>query len=183
MTYRHRLREHAVQRYGFITTDQARDLGVPPEELRSLAKRGGLTNVAYGLYRFDDVPATRFDQYMEAVLRVGTGAYLTHDAVLSLHDLGLVNPSTIRVGIARRTWAELPKWMEVIRQNIPGEDLTEYEGISSSTVRRALLDCRGLVMTERLLAAAQEAAARGLLRRREVEPTMAALRGHAEREM
>ena len=30
------------------------------------------------------------------MLRVGADSYLTHDAVLALHDLGLVNPRRIR---------------------------------------------------------------------------------------
>lgn len=176
MKYRTILREFAVGQYGYITTPQARELDVPTVELSKLAARGGLTHVAYGLYRFDDVPPTRYDQYMEAVLRVGHHAYLTHDAVLSLHNLALVNPSVIRVGTPKRTWAHHPEWLQVIKQMIPPEDLTVYEGIPSVTVRRALLDCRGMVMADRLLEAAEEAAEQGLLRRREVEPTLTALR-------
>jgi hypothetical protein len=34
-------------------------------ELPRLAARGGLTNVAYGLYRVPDIPPTRFDQFAE----------------------------------------------------------------------------------------------------------------------
>ena len=175
MNYRRQLRDLAVPCYGYVTTTAAGKAGVPPVELRKLTRRGGLTNVTYGLYRFDDVPPTRFDQYMEAVLRVGPHAYLTHDAVLSLHDLALVNPSVIRVGTPKRTQADHPAWLEVLRQYVPPEDLTVYEAIPSTTVRRALLDCRGLVMAERLLEAAAEAADRGLLRRRERQETIEAL--------
>jgi len=176
MTYRKTLRDAALAQYGYVTVDDARRFGIDTGELRNIARRGGLTHVTYGLYRFDDVPPTRFDQYIEAVLRVGAHAYLTHDAVLSLHGLGLVNPSVIRVGTSKRTQANLPSWLEVVRQDVPPEDLTIYEAIPSTTVRRALLDCRGLIMTDRLLEAASDAADRGLLRRRERQETIDTLK-------
>jgi hypothetical protein len=55
-----------------------------------------------------------------------------------------------------------------VRTDISPQDLTVYESIPSTTVARALTDSLGIVMTERLVAAANEAAERGLLRRGEV---------------
>jgi predicted transcriptional regulator of viral defense system len=174
-TYRRRLRERALDQYGYVTTGDATDLGVPPVELRKLAGRGGLRHLAYGLYRFDDIPATGRDQYMEAVLRVGRDAHLTHDAVLALHDLGLVNPRRIRVGTPHRVRSRIPEHLEVIQQQLPKADLTVYEGIPSATVARALLDCRGIVMADRLIDAAHEAARRGLLRRSQANRIISAV--------
>jgi predicted transcriptional regulator of viral defense system len=159
----------ALDRYGYVTTRDAEGLGVPAVELRKLAQRGGVEHVAYGLYRFDDVPRSGRDQYMEAVLRVGPDAYLSHDAVLALHDLAMVNPRRIRVGTPRRARPRLPDGVEVIRRRLDAADLTVFEGIPATTVRRALIDCRGLVMRERLLDAAREAARRGLLGRGEAD--------------
>lgn len=163
-TNRRRLRDRALDQYGYVTTRDAVHLGIPAVELRKVAHRGGLEHVAYGLYRFDDIPRTDRDQYMEAVLRVGTDAYLTHDVVLALHDLGLVNPRRIRVGTPRRTRPQLPAYIEVIQRRLETGDLTTYEGIPAVTVARALLDCRGLILRDRLVEAGQEAARRGLLR-------------------
>jgi predicted transcriptional regulator of viral defense system len=100
---------------------------------------------------------------MEAVLAVGPGAHLTRDAVLSLHDLGLVNPRKIRVGTDRRVRGQLPAFVDVVRVPVGAKDVTTYEGIPSATIERALLDCRGIVMDERLVEATKEAARRGLL--------------------
>jgi predicted transcriptional regulator of viral defense system len=172
-TYRRRLREVALDQYGYVTTRDAEGIGVPAVELRKLAQRGGLDHITYGLYRFDDIPHTARDQHMEAVLRVGPGAYLTHDAVLALHDLGLVNPRRIRVGTPRRARPHLPDDVEVVQRRLDKEDLTTFEGIPTTTVRRALLDCRDLVMRERLLDAAREAARRGLLRRDQADGVIA----------
>lgn len=174
-TYRRRLRERALDQYGYVTTSDAADLAVPSVELRKLAARGGLEHVGYGLYRFEDIPPTGRDEFMEAVLRVGRDAYLTHDAVLAFHDLGLVNPKRMRVGTPHRVRGRLPGHAEVVQQQLHASDLTVYERIPSTTVARALLDCRGIVMPERLVDAAEAAARQGLLRRREVSRVIAAV--------
>lgn len=174
-TYRRRLRERALDQYGYVTTADAAELHVPSVEVRKLASRGGLRHLAYGLYRFDDVPPTDRDEYMEAVLRVGRDAYLTHDAVLAFHALGLVNPRRIRVGTPHRVRSRIPAQIEVVQQHLAKADLTIYEGIPSATVARALLDCRGIVMSDRLVDAAREATHRGLLRRSEASHVMAAM--------
>ena len=88
--------------YGYITTDDAAKNDTPPVELAKLAAVGRLRNVARGIYHFDDMPPTKFDQYFEAVLRVGKEAFLTGDAVLALHNLALVNPKRIRAGTTTR---------------------------------------------------------------------------------
>lgn len=165
-TNRRRLFERALDQYGYVTTRDAAELGVPAVELRKIAHRGGVEHLAYGLYRFDDVPASGRDQFMEAVLRVGADAYLTHDAVLALHELALVNPKRIRVGTPRRARPRVPAYIEIVHRQLDPTDLTVYEGIPSATVARALLDCRGIVMGERLMAAARDAQRRGLLTRR-----------------
>ena len=169
LTNRRRLYALALDQYGYVTTTDAEAMGVPPVELRKLAQRGGLHNVGYGLYRFDDVPASGRDQYMEAVLRVGPDAFLTGDAVLSLHDLGLVNPRRIKVGTPRRVRAALPPSIEVVRAHLAPDELTVYEGIPSATVARALRDCKATLMADRLADAFREARRRGLLRPREAD--------------
>jgi len=174
-TYRRRLFRHALDQYGYVTTQDAADLGIPAVELRKLAGTGGIEHIAYGLYRFDDVPRTGRDQFMESVLRVGPDAYLTHDSVLALHELALVNPRRIRIGTPKRARPRLPDYIEVIQRRLEPYDLTIYESIPTTTVARALFDCRGLVIGERLVSAAKEAAARGLLRKGEADRVIADL--------
>lgn len=163
MTYRDLVRDIAFDQYGYVTTQDAADSDIPGIELRKLAARGALTNLAYGVYRFNEVPAGPIDQFAEALLRVGEGAYLVGDAVLALHDLAQVNPRRIRVGTPHRTRANLPTFIEKVDQDVPEHELTTYEGLRSTTVARALLDCRGLVMRERLRDGAREAWRKGLL--------------------
>lgn len=110
---------------------------------------------------------TEYDQFAEALLRVGDGAYLRGDAVPALHHLALVNPRRIRVGVARRVRAALPDFIELREEERPESELTDYEGLRNTTVAAALLDCRNQVMTERLVDAAKQAKAEGLLTDRE----------------
>ena len=175
-TYRRRLHERALDQYGYVTTRDADEIGVPPGELRKLSGRGGLEHVGYGLYRFEDIPRTGREQFMEAVLRVGPDAYLEGDAVLALHDLALANPRRIRVATPRRrNRGKHPDFLRVKRRNLPAEERTLYEGIPATTVARALLDCRGVIMDERLIEAAREAARTGLLRRRDAKRVLSDL--------
>lgn len=160
--YRDVVREVAYDNYGYVTTKDATDAGVPAIELPKLAARGGLTNVAYGLYRVPDIPPTRFDQFAEALLRVGDGAYLHGESVLALFGLADVNPRRIRVAVPRRVRAKLPAFIE-LTQVPDGARTTFYEGLASQPVSDAILECRGRIETERLLDAARQARQDGLL--------------------
>jgi predicted transcriptional regulator of viral defense system len=174
-TYRRRLREAALDQHGYITTHLAEELGVPTIELRKLSARGGLTNIAYGLYRVDDIPQDQWGPYLEAVLRVGPDAYLIGDAVLAMHNLGLVNPARLRVGTPHRVRAKLPAHIEVVHAALAPCDLTTYEGVPSATVARALLDCRGTVRADRLVEAVDVAEREGLMRRKEAAAVRAVI--------
>jgi predicted transcriptional regulator of viral defense system len=179
MTYRQVLWRHALDHHGLVTTSDAEQLHIPAVELRKLAARGFMVNLARGVYRVYDAPESPADQFAEAVSAVGGDAYLTGDAVLALHDLAQVNPRRIRVATSRRIRGRLPDFIEVVRGAQPEEDVTTYDGIRSSTVARALLDCRASVMTDRLREAARDAAEKGLLTRREREQVERALDGEA----
>lgn len=160
---RARLYNSAIEQYGFITSQDAVDLGVERNRLYRMSRWSGLTRVAHGVYRFDGIPPAANDEFMEAVLRVGHDAYLQGESVLALHSLALVNPRIISVGVPRRVRRRLPSYIQVEERYLPQEDLTRYEGILCTTVFRALLDVAPQVMTQRLGAAAEKALAEGLV--------------------
>jgi hypothetical protein len=166
-TYRRRLHERALEQYGYVTTRDANELGVPAVELRKLHQRGGLEHVGHSLYRFEDIPTTANDEFMEAVLRVGEDAVLVGDAVLAMHDLGHAHPRRIRVATARRVRRQLPSFIMVEHRAVPRAVQTTYEGIPAMTVAEAIRDCRGRLMAERLVDATLEAAHAGLIRKAE----------------
>ena len=175
MKYREIVREIALDNYGYVTTREATEAGVPAIELPKLAARGGLENVAYGLYRVADVPATAFDQFAEALLRVGKGAYLYGESVLALFGLADVNPRKIKVAVARRARPKLPPYIELVHVK-DNERTTHYEGLEAQPVAEAILASRGRIETERLREAAKQARAEGLLTTAEWRRVSKALR-------
>lgn len=160
--YRDVVREIALDQYGYVTTRDAAEAGVPASELPKLAARGGLENVAYGLYRVPDVRPTEFDEFAEALLRVGDGAYLRGESVLALFSLADVNPRKIKVAVPRRARPTLPPNIELTQ--VTGDVRTVfYEGLAAQPVADAILECRGRIESTRLLQAAKQARADGLL--------------------
>lgn len=166
-TYRSELRATAVEQHGYVTAHDVTRLGIPVRVLDQLLGRGELVLVTRGLYRLDGVPRTRWHAFAEAVLRVGRGAALSHDAVLALHDLVEYDPERVRVSAPHPVPGRLPQHIEVHRRRVDPADLTAYRGIPSTTIARALLDCRPLLASGLLADAAEEAVERGLLLRRE----------------
>jgi hypothetical protein len=171
--YRSALYTLAAEHHGFVTTEMARAIGVPSVEVRKLAARGGMSNVARGLYRVEGIDGGDRAPYAEAVLRVGDDAHLVGDSVLAFHDLALVNPRRIKVGTPRRVRKDLPSHIQLVHTQTDPADLTEYDGIPSLTVAAAIRDSIGAVMPERLSEAVERAADEGLVRRRDATALLA----------
>jgi predicted transcriptional regulator of viral defense system len=123
------------------------------------------------------MPPTRYDQFYEAVRRVGDDAYLTAEAVLALHGLASVNPRRIRVGTRQRVRRTLPDWIEVVKEDSDDEDLISFEGIPTTTIVAAFRACRERVMSDRLRAAVPVARTAGLLSEEESGDLLAELAG------
>lgn len=164
MGYRQELWEIAASRNGVTTVAEAEDAGVPAVEVRKLAARGALRGYGQGVYTHRDVLTTPFTEPTIAVALAGEGAFLHRESVLDLLGLGQFNPPKVRVGTRRRVRRTLPEWMELEnRPDVPDEDLTHYEGIPATTVRRALEDMRDRMPLERWRAVVDEALRRDLI--------------------
>jgi len=164
MGYRQDLWEIAASRNGVVTVAEAEDAGVPAVEVRKLAARGALRAYGQGVYTHRDVPTTRFTEPTIAVALAGEGAFLQRESVLDLLGLGQFNPPKVRVGTRRRVRRKLPEWMELEnRPDVPDEDLTSYDGVPATTVRRALEDMRDRMSPERWRTVVDEALGRDLI--------------------
>jgi predicted transcriptional regulator of viral defense system len=169
MTYRQAVRELALQRHGYITTRAAREINVPPVELRKLASRGALVNRGYGVYRLTDAPTADMDQFAEVVYRIGEDAYLMGETVLAIYNLALVNPKKIQILSSRRVRAQLPPFVEIINGEIEPNEITTIEGIPATTVEKALRDCKTRIMPARFKEAVNRALKEGLMTEREAK--------------
>jgi hypothetical protein len=177
--YRSALYALASEHHGFVTTEMARTVGVPPVEVRKLAARGGMSNVARGLYRVDGIDGGDRAPYAEAVFRVGEDAHLAGESVLAFHALAFVNPSRIKVATPHRVRRDLPAHIYVVHTRTDPADLTEYDRIPSLTVAAAIRDSIGTVMPDRLAEAVERAADEGLVRRRDASVLIAEIEAAA----
>jgi predicted transcriptional regulator of viral defense system len=164
-----------VKQHGYVTTHDVSRIGIPEDVVTGLVDRGHLVVITQGLYWLHGAPQTRWRALAEAVFRVGPGAALSHDAVLALHELVEHKLDRIRVSNPHPVRVHLPNHIEVYQHRVEATDLIAYRGIPSTTIARALLDCRSLLTAELLVHAADGAVERGLLLRRERHAVVEAL--------
>ena len=168
MTAYEKIYEQAADNYGYITTREASELGVPKSEMSALAKRHRLVHKGYGVYRLaTHYQPTEFDGYAEAVLLVGDGAIVWGESVLAMHDLALVNPPVIEVATDRRVRRTLPTWIKVVHRK--GGEIAYYQGIPCQPLADAIRACKGAVMAERLSEGVRKAERNGEFRLGEAE--------------
>ena len=159
--------ELAVDNYGLITSAEAKSLGVAKSELNRWVDIGRLLKRGQGVYKLVRYVPTEYDRYAEAVALVGDGSFLFGEAVLAMHGLALANPRHISVGTTKRVRRELPEWVQPV--TVSGKTVTSYEGIPSQSLAEAILECRGMVMGERLKSAVEDARREGLITKDEFE--------------
>ena len=157
-----------LDQYGFVTSNDARSLGIDQKRLVDMERRGTLERVARGLYRFKIVPRTGREHLMEAVLwpRRIRGV-LSHDTALELHDLCDINPTKIHITVPRRYRINraIPATYSIHHRDLPDSDRTFIEGIAVVTPARSIEDAIETHVDPKLIDQAIETArGRGLLR-------------------
>jgi len=171
--------EIAAGQYGYVTADDAHELGVPITRLNTMVARGTLDHVSRGVYRFPVYPAGPLDQYFELTLWPHGGGVISHATALDLHGLCDVNPATVHltVGPAFRTNRKAPRVLTLHRRALAEDDLTWHEGIRIVTPRRAILDGIEQHLGDDLIdQAVTTARERGVLRRHDLAAIDAARR-------
>ena len=153
----------AEDHFGIITTKQAEKNGVAKQCLVKMAERGALTRLGRGVYQVKHHVRGPHDHYAAAIAIVGEGAYLCGASVLALLELCPTNPSLIYVGSPMRVRRRLDDGI-TLRDMRPC-DCTEYFGLRCQRVADALKTARdeGMVDGERIVSAAREAEAKGLI--------------------
>lgn len=175
MGYRQELRELAFESHGVVTLRDAASVGVPAVEVRKLASRGALTRLGQGVYRMDEAPSDALTEFTAAVALVGGDAVLADESVLAAHDLAQVNLRRIQVATVARVRRQLPPTIEVVPRAVPAEQRTDIDGLPAMKLAAAIRASRGRVMTSRLIDAARQADARGLIDHSEAESLISEL--------
>jgi predicted transcriptional regulator of viral defense system len=136
-----RLREVALDQYGFITTAQAVEEGVSHAALSTMVARDRLDRVAHGVYRVPQVAETECDQYQLAVLWTGVPeACLSHDTALAVWDISDINPDRIHITVARdRRIRRAGGERYVIHyEDVQAKNVTWWQGIRAVDVATAI---------------------------------------------
>jgi predicted transcriptional regulator of viral defense system len=146
VTVRDELRAVALEQYGYVTTADARRLGVPVVELAKAAGRKWLEHVSQGVYRFADWPSSAEDPYMEAVLWTrDPRVALSHETALSVYELSDINPDKIHVTIPARAKPlrrqAMPRALAVHYENLDTDQIGWWQGIPTVTVPTAIDQC------------------------------------------
>jgi predicted transcriptional regulator of viral defense system len=136
------LAEVANEQYGFLTPEDARELGIDPINLVRMFQRGHLERRSTGVYRMRLTPPSPLDVYMEATLWPGRGVrgVLSGETALELYELSDVNPAKIEITVPRahRIRREVPATYRVHHEDLPESDVTSFEGIPIVTPARAI---------------------------------------------
>jgi predicted transcriptional regulator of viral defense system len=151
MGYLEDLLEVAGEQRGFVTTTDAKGVGVPPVELRKMAARGVLVRRGHGLYRIVAFASQRNDELMEAVLWVGGNGVISHESALDLWGVADVNPRYINVTVARRTRRLGGALYRLWPADLDMHEIDHREGIPTTSVRRSILDSADAGTNPRLI--------------------------------
>jgi predicted transcriptional regulator of viral defense system len=163
-----KLYDSAIGNYGIVTSAEAKTFGVSNMALVQLAKRGRLIHLRRGVYRLAQYVPTEYDDYAQAVISVGEGAYLYGESVVALLKLTPTNPSFIYVATPMRSRKRLPDSI-VLRPAPKGYHHVSIQGIPCQRVSDAIRAARTTVDPDRLVEAAREAYRMGFIKKEEVD--------------
>ena len=144
MLARDELWETATGQHGFVTAQQATELGVGKHALQMLVQRGTLTREAFGVYRFPQYPVSQFDPYMLAVLWArAPEACLSHETALDVYAISDINPNRIHVAVAksRRLRRAGGDDYEIHYEHLVPAQIGWWQEISTVTSATAIAQC------------------------------------------
>ena len=166
----------AADNHGLITSAQAREAGITNNELVQYAKRGRVTKVGHGLYQLTQWVPVQNDTYAWAVMSVGPSAVLYGESVIAMLGLAPTNPTRTFVATPRRCRRALPESLKV--EWVDGlEPGAIYDGIPCQSAYDAILACKGKMLPERLLTAAETARRQGFINKQEFRSLKKELEG------
>lgn len=162
------LYEIAEDNYGFLTVEDARQVGIRPQRLAEMARRGSLRREGLGLYRLEPFPAHELDGYRKATLwTYGVEGVLSHETALELYELSDVNPAKIHITIPKRyrlRRREAPPAYRFHHEDLDAGQVTRHEGLPIVTPAKAIRQCQAAHLRRDLLRQAlEDARQRGLL--------------------
>lgn len=153
---------------GFLTTGQARELGVDRDALAYHVRPGGrLERAARGLYRLRFFPRSPFDHVAAAWIATGPEeAVVSHESALELYELADIIPDEVHLTLARERRSRRARdGVRLHRPRTPlrEEEIRQVQGLRATSVERTLLDVlQDATQPEQIDAAVSQALDRAL---------------------
>src|ERR1700710_2432300 len=138
-----RLVERAAEQHGYVTTRDARALGIDPTQLRLMAARGRLERAGRGVYRVPILPRGAHDDLAAAVAWTLGRGVVSHESALVLHELSDVTPSRIHLSVPRDNHPRAAggTLYRTHRRELDDADVMHVGGLPVTTVARTVRDC------------------------------------------
>ena len=157
-----RVQQAALGSHGIITFAQAKALGVHPAEMYRWDATGRLVKLNRGVFRLTMYPSNGFVSDMAALLAmVGEGSYLYGESAIQLYDLCPTRSYVATVATPRRIRRmTIPEGVRVIKSQ-PGYKPVYHNGIACQKPEDAIRSCIGVIETNRLEEAIDEAGEKG----------------------
>lgn len=125
---------------GYFSLAQAREIGLRKTQIYRELKRGKLEKANWGVYRFIQFPASRFEEIHVAVLSAGQHAVVGFQSALYVYDLSDIIPDEIHL-ILPATSSRRRPGIRVHSIQIKPENVTQFEGLPITTVDKTIIDC------------------------------------------
>lgn len=156
------IQQAALGAHGIITFAQAREMGVHAAEMYRWDAAGRLIKLNRGVFRLAAYPSKGLISDMAAIVAtVGEGAYLYGESVLQLYDLCPTRSYVATVATPRRIRrTTIPKGIKVVKSD-PEYKPIFHEGIPCQKPEDAIRSCIGVLETNRLEEAIDEAEVKG----------------------
>ncbi|MDJ0753006.1 MAG: hypothetical protein QNJ45_05780 [Ardenticatenaceae bacterium] len=163
----------AEEQAGYFSLSQARGLNLQRGQIYRELKRDKFEKAAWGVYRFAQFPASRFEEVHVAVLSAGEDAIVGFQTALYIYDLSDIIPDEIHL-ILPRTSSRRRPGIRVHNVKLEPDDITLWEGFKMTTVARTIVDVARIYYDEtQIELAIQQALVRGLTTKEKLEAQVA----------
>lgn len=162
----------AERQGGYLTTSQARDLGVSHQQLYYLSRSGSIERVAHGIYRLKRFPSQPFEDVIVATLWAGEGAVASHETALAVYGLTDAMPPVIHVTVEGRSRGR-KRGVAVHNAPLREGERSMRGGVPVTSPARTIRDVAARYGTDVAAEAAREAVARGVITRQRLARELA----------
>ena len=174
----------AMRQHGLFTAQQAEAVGFSRPALHYQVRAGFIVRRLRGVYRFVAYPPGDRDREAELMLWAGERHVVAfcHDTALSYFDLGDALPDKIHMTVPGRFRPRAPDDVVVHKAELAAYDIHREGILRYTNPLRTLLDVIvAAYPDDQLMAIHRQSLARGLVRRRDLDPASPQVQAYVDR--